>query len=1201
MTAAIPISRLSPGLYEHEEQHIAAIVTLLWPYSSSHRTFSLLLAEDDFRLRNSKGQVRVHFLGPTAKALAETRVGIGDRVKLDLRGCKFVQNVEDVSTPGKRLEWDLQYDKTLHAEVIQGRDSPTIVDVHASQTTSIESANNYENTPNLVRPSNGIFSALAGVVPDLIASPAFLRGKRISSGPFANIIPDPFAEEDGFVSGKGRKRTKLARDSHSWVYNARTPSPERELTDYDSALGTGEEEREDQESEADSIIPVSSAVEIIDDEGVETAAPEGGRSKEGSPVPSQIEPPIKESTPRPMGPPPLYAKDQVAPRTPDRALTPRLAPLASPGLPLVSPLVGHSGSFPGSYFPENIAVESELDASAEAVDTTIEPYEDPASPSPGSQQGNGMAKNLSDNQDLLMVDPENDEIVEAVAHFQGEEYLGSELGRSEANSLQDQASSSNGSNQLVELEELKPCTDIFTSTQAPGQRYEYHELHGGNGPEIEQRFPDSSHSFPSEQAELRGNELIQQGLGQDTQSNLLEDGHGLEDVNPLIVSDRHVDRSTIDPASEDAINRLGVQVYDQTKASEIEHEMATPWQQSLGVAHYMPDSQPSGQRYASDIVPDSPATVPLKTLGWQEKLDVKAVECKEIEQQLSPPPFPFVQNWDLVGNQISSQRRRSFPYKSNKRPMQNLYGGDGPISEPDLERGDGAIDLHAAESGRAIASEEIENSSEVDSSAHFLRTDAVEAAGHTTDQESQQSEESTTSVETGSEDEDLKQTSSTIGLQTGSDGMLLTESGPEYSSTLREAQLEKLPVPLGIMTPKNSQAAALEPSMAPATVSKDPALLTPQHTQSSLGLREIADEAGDQSAEDAEETAPEESTPSTRRSARLSRRQPAVDSQHDRVLRTNREERGHVYQAESNLALSKKEESQEPDDDTISVKPLQKSKLSLSKGLRTSYAYFTTLASLSSYFNQHVDVLVVATSRSTTVKRAPSGPRDYYTTLHITDPSTPISNTSVNIFRPIKTALPALEKGEAILLRDFKVQSRKGAMELLSTESSAWVVFHPLSSNGQVDSGAKEPFTIAGPPVEFGDAESERCEDLMTWFESEVQLHPASPLDSGPRLTRSRAKSLERDTKLPDTIESGQEDSNEIAKSLPQHGTAKKGRAHASPDVPLQHQLRDGTKYFDPTPRSPVPTLHELRDGTKWFDLTEGTSRPGSRSSAADH
>ena len=118
-STSIPIAQLSPSLDALSHQHLEGVVTLLWPYSSSARTFTLLIAEPDFRLRRSRGQARVSFHGECAKIVANTRVGIGDVVKLGLQGVQWEKPSQDEHpvTPGKGIEWNLRYEDRATLEV----------------------------------------------------------------------------------------------------------------------------------------------------------------------------------------------------------------------------------------------------------------------------------------------------------------------------------------------------------------------------------------------------------------------------------------------------------------------------------------------------------------------------------------------------------------------------------------------------------------------------------------------------------------------------------------------------------------------------------------------------------------------------------------------------------------------------------------------------------------------------------------------------------------------------------------------------------------------------------------------------------------------------------------------------------------------------------------------------------------------------
>ena len=158
-------------------------------------------------------------------------------------------------------------------------------------------------------------------------------------------------------------------------------------------------------------------------------------------------------------------------------------------------------------------------------------------------------------------------------------------------------------------------------------------------------------------------------------------------------------------------------------------------------------------------------------------------------------------------------------------------------------------------------------------------------------------------------------------------------------------------------------------------------------------------------------------------------------------------------------------------------------------GFRTNLSYFVPLATLLAHFTTTVDVLAIAVS-STPVTRATSGPKDYNQTIYLTDPSAstlkpPIR--SAQIFRSYNKCFPIMEKGDAVMLRDFRVQSFQRQMTLLSTQSSSWAVFR----RGQ---GVQ----VRGPPIEFGAEERLFARGMWRWWdglkeEERVVLEEAVP------------------------------------------------------------------------------------------------------------
>ena len=113
----IPIAQLGPSLVSPEVKRIRAVVTIIWPYSSSTKSAALLLVEPDFRLRSKNGQVRVQLRGASAEAVARSGLASGDLVLLHLEGAHWVEATPGISTPGKSVDLELVYRSRLTLQV----------------------------------------------------------------------------------------------------------------------------------------------------------------------------------------------------------------------------------------------------------------------------------------------------------------------------------------------------------------------------------------------------------------------------------------------------------------------------------------------------------------------------------------------------------------------------------------------------------------------------------------------------------------------------------------------------------------------------------------------------------------------------------------------------------------------------------------------------------------------------------------------------------------------------------------------------------------------------------------------------------------------------------------------------------------------------------------------------------------------------
>jgi hypothetical protein len=115
-----PIAHLKPSI-EATNISVSGIVALIWPYSASQSSYSLLLVEPDFRLRRHKGQVRLHFTGSSAKAVARGGIRSGDQLLLSLDDVQWTQDASaaeaTTQTPGKGIDWELRFQERVVLQV----------------------------------------------------------------------------------------------------------------------------------------------------------------------------------------------------------------------------------------------------------------------------------------------------------------------------------------------------------------------------------------------------------------------------------------------------------------------------------------------------------------------------------------------------------------------------------------------------------------------------------------------------------------------------------------------------------------------------------------------------------------------------------------------------------------------------------------------------------------------------------------------------------------------------------------------------------------------------------------------------------------------------------------------------------------------------------------------------------------------------
>ncbi len=262
-------------------------------------------------------------------------------------------------------------------------------------------------------------------------------------------------------------------------------------------------------------------------------------------------------------------------------------------------------------------------------------------------------------------------------------------------------------------------------------------------------------------------------------------------------------------------------------------------------------------------------------------------------------------------------------------------------------------------------------------------------------------------------------------------------------------------------------------------------------------------------------------------------------------------------------------------------------------GLRTSHAYYAPLSTLPSHFNAQTSTLSIVLA-ATPIARASSGPRDFYTTIFLTDPSslpsplphTPISPstttppalTTTTIFRPTRSSLPfALPSGSVLLLRSFTVTHTARTPSLVSTDTSAWALFPPHAPSNLPN--------VSGPPLEFGAEERGYVRGLWEWWD---QLEPAAKTSVMEQAKEKVSKAVKKEER-------------ERVKGRRLKGMGLRlapGSGSFRGKLLDRHELRDGKEWSDEvgggSAGSPggkkgkgLMGKHELRDGKEWTDDVE--------------
>ncbi|KAJ9298678.1 hypothetical protein DTO271G3_3645 [Paecilomyces variotii] len=1299
-SAHIPISELSPEREDISTRSVHAVVTLVWPYSSSSQSLSLLLAEPDFRLRRSQGQVKVNFHGASAQEVAQTHVGIGDEVHLSLKGVRWTDTQGPLATPGRNVSWDINFENHVTLEI--SRDSRPLASVQVDRPASPPQNGGFA-TP--AKPSAiNLHTELEGpsVGSAQWASPAFLRSNRQSLGSVIGPAFDPFAEEDGYVPGKGRKRPRFSMRSNEWRLVDEPASPVKEETPWD--------EMADMEMQDDELAAEPTVEETAGNlNGAQTHSPKHIDAKDVAAEPTVTEESLSETAAGLAANDKALAQEPSIQRTQDAVEvvrtdsqleftppvvasqrtsraptdTPRLLPLLSPGLLVPSPLVTVSPS-PQGYFPT--VVESTTSSEPPVVsvgsgdhEATIQNGPLQEAPSQDLLQeatARVLEHAAADAVQAAMEEnkPSSPETMTGIStqlpHSppvgeSGVSIKSSNFQVVEERVLENTDEIARVEEEAAEIDEVRSLSESF-ETQSGGFdeddenireiRHEDREaqLEDGEGvdeheeyesTEHEEEYSNRSRNYSrSPPVPIEGESASESEISEEETEAEVEYVKR-KDVNP---SDRESPAERLHDTASDVVE----DEYDDAEGDEEQSE--EEFDEEYESDHVYEDEyeESLGSDADSEDVPSTRPQAPAQQRTVHPEiivLDSDSEEESDVAGHHSVVP-PEDQTDVLVKETATSDQ--------NELSVLRTAHADGPEEIQDNEEGiryseteesqDSEHSETSAAPGSPATGEDVSDSFQEESEEEVhqeVQEETHQYVHHEIQEEAQEEDRSPSEESHGSvsypfftPETELRQPISDEHSESAIDPELLRSqqmpptsaindnnkdaheqrdeallydrssnlnrfrdqglfldgpNSPEHSGQVERGQHQYIELHGQLPTPNATQ------QMDPVSPEPDDHIAGPEFMPTP---RNTQDPFTEKLQED-QSTLPDTASPahieivSTEFNGQKEENIPGGIVQQVSQHVPSRKSTATVPVEDKPVAaddtgLDREEQSEiqqsiEGDTDVVDRRPVQVS-VEISpaasppnppalpdrkaRGFRSAHSYFAPLATLFDLFNSVIDTISVVVETSS-VSRSASGPRDYFLTLQLTDPSLAGTILLAQIFRPYKTVLPAVKEGDVILLRNFKVRTFNHSMMLLSTDISAWAVFDGETDEAQVN----------GPPVEYGLAERSYADSLREWFRED-----GAAMVADYRLQLSIDRASREDTPsssaaISDTgsIDSGLRESR--GDSLFSHRGSRRSRK-SNRRITI-HELRDGTRYTEVGSPSDKESIHELRDGTVYANL----------------
>lgn len=264
------------------------------------------------------------------------------------------------------------------------------------------------------------------------------------------------------------------------------------------------------------------------------------------------------------------------------------------------------------------------------------------------------------------------------------------------------------------------------------------------------------------------------------------------------------------------------------------------------------------------------------------------------------------------------------------------------------------------------------------------------------------------------------------------------------------------------------------------------------------------------------------------------------------------------------------------------------------RGLSTKLSYYPPLATLVDHVGALTNTISIV-HEAFPANQAPSDKGGYLLTAQLTDPSLAGTLLPAQISQPSKGALPNLADGDAILLRNFKVESTDHALKLASTNTSAWTIFPNNPTQTQT---TDQDHDHDHPPAEHGNNETAYATKLREWYQVD-----GAPMVEDRKLQTSiqSEEAVEASPSPPRCVSAAMSEPDSYGirfctplraarrNSTSSSASARLGRksctSSSTPRRVTMHELRNGRRYPGAVSPADKNIVHRLRDGTLYATL----------------